>query len=373
MIIARAVITRKTIMTTEYTTSQIQEAIAYWNAQMLRESLEPKTEQKLKEMAKKFAKAIGQQIKNGGMFRLEDDQTDPLVSIKTTIKTGVSEDLCKRILKKRHDTPPELVDQIAKLYSSWFSKNLFGGDKKAISNLLKTTEQFNYFANVVLGVWHRDEEISKFLKPVPPESSEEKSDDTQDEETLDETDDLEENDAFRASGNEDAMIEDSIQNGQDDENYLDEDEMDEEDDIYENRYDRYGGYGGYGRSFSSYGSNAPRGSQISWYSVADVDPACKQMDRKWRFGPLDFTRGVSDFLYPERQYRRGATMLRYKGFQMPDGSGTVDLYVGLPSIFDAIKNNDEDALKKLDMIGICRNISLGMDPEDDYSAQYSLR
>ena len=58
---------------------------------------------------------------------------------------------------------------------------------------------------------------------------------------------------------------------------------------------------------------------------------------------------------------------------MPDGSGTVDLYVGLPSIFDAIKNNDEDALKKLDMIGICRNISLGMDPEDDYSSQYNLR
>ncbi len=373
MTTVRTAITRKTIMTTKYTTSQIQEAIAYWNAQMLRESLEPKTEQKLKEMAKKFAKAIGEQIKNGGMFRLEDDQTDPLVSIKTTIKTGVSEDLCKRILKKRHDTPPELVDQIAKLYSSWFSKNLFGGDKKAISNLLKTTEQFNYFANVVLGDWHRDQEISKFLKPVPPESSEEKSDDTQDEETPDDADDLEENDAFRASGNEDAMIEDTIQKSNDDENQLDEEETDEEEEIDEKGYDRYGGYGGYGRSYSSYGNYAPRGSQISWYSVADVDPACKSMDRKWRFGPLDFTRGVSDFLYPERHYRRGATMLKYKGFQMPDGSGTVDLYVGLPSIFDAIKNNDEEALKKLDMIGICRNISLGMDPEDDYSAQYNLR
>jgi len=58
---------------------------------------------------------------------------------------------------------------------------------------------------------------------------------------------------------------------------------------------------------------------------------------------------------------------------MPDGNVVADLYVGLPSIFDAVKNNDEEALKKLDMIGISRNISLGLDPDDDYTAQYVLR
>ena len=358
-------------MTTKYTTSQIQEAIVYWKTQLLRESLEPKTEQKLKEAAKKFAKAIGAQIKAGGMFRFEDDQTDPLVGIKNTIKIGVSVDLCKRQLKKQA-TPPDILDDIAKAYSSWFTSSLFNGDKKAISNLLKTTEQFNYFANAVLGVWHRDKDIAKFLKPMPPEDSD--SEDSSDEEdTNSAQDDLEENDAFRSSGNEDAMMDEVIQKKDaEDDSVADSDELDEDEELDE-RYDCYGGYGGYGRSYSSYGNYAPRGSQISWYSVSDVDPACKTMDRKWRFGPLDFTRGVTDFLYPERQYKRGATMLKYKGFQMPDGSGVVDVYVGLPSIFDAVKNNDEEALKKLDMIGICRNISLGMDPEDDYSAQYSLR
>jgi len=120
----------------------------------------------------------------------------------------------------------------------------------------------------------------------------------QPEEDQDTKDDLEEGESFRANGNEDAI---------DDELTEDEDQIDE-------RYDRFGGFGGYGRSYSSYGGHAPRGSNIGWYSVADVDPACKSMDRKWRFGPLEFTRGVTDYLYPERQYKRGATMLRYKGF-----------------------------------------------------------
>lgn len=96
------------------------------------------------------------------------------------------------------------------------------------------------------------------------------------------------------------------------------------------------------------------------------------MDRNWRFGPIDFTRGVTDFLYPERKYKRGATMLRYKNFKMPDG-GVVELYVGIASIFDAIKNNDAEALKKLEQIGINKNITLGLDPNDDFSGQYVLR
>lgn len=310
-------------------------------------------------------------IKAGGMFRFEDGETpDPLVAIKTTVKKGVSVDNCKKELKKL-GTPPELIDQMAKAYADWFSKNIFGGDKKAIDNLLKTTEQFNYFANVVFGVWHRDPVLSKLLKKTPPAGEEAATaEDTS-------AENVEEGESFRANGNEDAAVdEEDADLGEDD--MLDgrphNGHIDEEDDPEVNeRYDRMGGYGGYGRKYSSYGSNAPRGEAIGWYCVADVDPACKSMDRNWRFGPIEFTRGVVDFLYPERQYKRGATMLRNKHVKMPDSGESVEVYVGIPSIFDAVKNNDEEALKKLEMIGINKNISLGLDPDDDYTAQYVLR
>lgn len=76
----------------------------------MKEALEPKTESKLKDAAKVFAKTVGSMIKAGGMFRFEDGETpDPLVAIKTTIKKGVSVESCKRELKKL-GTPPELID-----------------------------------------------------------------------------------------------------------------------------------------------------------------------------------------------------------------------------------------------------------------------
>ena len=357
-------------MKTKYSKSQIEEAISFWKSQLLAEALEPKTEAKLKDAAKAFAKAIGNMIKANGMFRFEDDETpDPLVAIKTTIKKGVSADNCKKELKKL-GTPPELIDQMAKSYSEWFSKSIFGGDKKAIDNLLKTTEQFNYFANVVFGVWHRDPELSKLLKKTPPAGEEAATAEDNSGENV------EEGESFRANGNEDAALdetgtEDASKDKEDVSEGEDSSGLDEED--LEERYDRFGGYGGYGRKYSSYGSSAPRGAAIGWYCVADVDPACKNMDRNWRFGPIEFTRGVVDFLYPERQYKRGATMLRHKHFKMPNDGDVVELYVGLPSIFDAVKNNDEEALKKLEMIGINKNISLGLDPDDDYTSQYVLR
>lgn len=349
-------------MKTRYSKSQIKEAISFWQTQLLAEALEPKTEAKLKDAAKVFAKAIGTQIKAGGMFRFEDGETpDPLVAIKTTIKKGVSIDNCKKELK-RLGMPAEVIDQMAKVYSEWFSKNIFGGDKKAIDNLLKTTEQFNYFANVVFGVWHRDPELSKLLKKNPPKAEDSESAEK----------DLDEGDALRANGNEDAAIDETDAEVEDLEEGNGECDISEEEDL-EERYDRYGGYGGYGRSYSSYNSRAPRGAAIGWYCVADVDPACKGMDRNWRFGPLEFTRGVVDFLYPERHYKRGATMLRHTHFKMPNDGDVVELYVGLASIFDAVKNNDEEALKKLEMLGINKNISLGLDPDDDYTSQYVLR
>lgn len=394
-------------------------------------------------------------IKAGGMFRFEDGETpDPLVAIKTTVKKGVSVDNCKKELKKL-GTPPELIDQMAKNYSEWFRKSIFGADKKAIDNLLKTTEQFNYFANVVFGIWHRDPEIAKFLKDVPPKS------DSGEEAGDDHSEDLDEGESFRANGNEDAAIDETDGDCDDCCDDIDESDIGEDNDIViylskwvawygtsddlnaqehdprikklqsdwvnsrefnekdgdhlkmmikfaedqgfhvasiglpysgklvsvdefykimdrqhnglNERYDRFGGYGGYGRKYSSYGSSAPRGESIGWYCVADVDPACKDMDRNWRFGPIEFTRGVVDFLYPERQYKRGATMLRNKHVKMPGSGEAVEVYVGIPSIFDAVKNNDEEALKKLEMIGINKNVSLGLDPDDDYTAQYVLR
>lgn len=432
-------------MKTKYTRGQIQRAISFWKTKLLAESLEPKTEAKLKEAAKEFAKAFAAQTKNGGVFRLEDEQTpDPIVAIKTTIKKSVSLENCKKEMKKQ--VPPELVDQYARMWTDWFTKLIFNGDKKAIDNLLKTTEQFNYFANVVFGIWHRDPTMSKFLKKNPPKDNPEGEGGGED---------LSEGESFRANGNEDAAVEeDDILDGRPHNGHLDEAEdnldivirlskwvawfayanaVDEDPvgtplhklyqewinlaeksdnyieemikfaedhgyivvggtlpysgevlpidkffkmatgkDYLREGYDRFGGFGGYGRSYSSYGSRPPRGAEIGWFSVAQVDPACKDMDRNWRFGPIDFTRGVTDFLYPERKYKRGATMLRYKNFKMPDG-GVVELYVGIASIFDAIKNNDAEALKKLEQIGINKNITLGLDPNDDFSGQYVLR
>ena len=46
-------------MKTEYTKSQIEESISFWKSQLLAEALESKTESKLKDAAKAFAKAIG--------------------------------------------------------------------------------------------------------------------------------------------------------------------------------------------------------------------------------------------------------------------------------------------------------------------------
>ena len=62
-------------MKTRYTKSQIVDAINFWHNELLRESLEPKTEAKLKDAAKVFAKAIGNMITAGGMFRFEDGET----------------------------------------------------------------------------------------------------------------------------------------------------------------------------------------------------------------------------------------------------------------------------------------------------------
>ena len=129
-----------------------------------------------------------------------------------------------------------------------------------------------------------------------------------------------------------------------------------------------GGYGGTGRSYSSLGSNAPRGAEIGWYAVEQLDPKAKGKMKGWRGGPANFS--FVDAIYPNRRYKKGAMMIRNKYVQAGSSSGEVQ--IGVASYFDAIKNNDEQALKLLNLLGIPLDLTFGMDPKDDYSNNYSL-
>ena len=138
-------------MKTKYTQKQIAEAITYWTQKLVNESLKDETKAKLDKAAVKFAKSFGDCIKNKQVGRIEDETNDALMAIKKTI----------RVNSNVKSNP----------MSSMFIQMIFDGDKKAVDNLMKTTEQFNYFANVVFGVWHRDPELSKWLKKNLPQNA----------------------------------------------------------------------------------------------------------------------------------------------------------------------------------------------------------
>ena len=138
-------------MKTNYTQKQIAEAITYWTQKLVNESLKDETKAKLDKAAVKFAKSFGDCIKNKQVGRIEDETKDALMAIKKTI----------RVNSNVKSNP----------MSSMFIQMIFDGDKKAVDNLMKTTEQFNYFANVVFGVWHRDPELSKWLKKNLPQNA----------------------------------------------------------------------------------------------------------------------------------------------------------------------------------------------------------
>ena len=129
---------------------------------------------------------------------------------------------------------------------------------------------------------------------------------------------------------------------------------------------RRGGYGGTGRSYSSLGSEAPRGAAIGWYSVSDLEPKAKGKMPGWRCGPSNFK--FEDLLYPERNYKVGTMVMRNKYIKAGEMSG--EKYIALPSYFYAIKNNDEDAIAILNALGIPLDLTFGMDPNDDYSVTY---
>ena len=152
----------------------------------------------------------------------------------------------------------------------------------------------------------------------------------------------------------------------------------EEKSIEEGRSWRDGGYGGTGRAYSSLGSKAPRGEEIGWYKVSDLDPKAAGKMPGWRCGPSNFP--FNDALYgigtgrldpdgKSRKYKVGTMIMRNKHVNAGSASGIVDIAV--PSYFAAIKSNDEDAIAMLKLLGIPLDLTFGMDPNDDYSVTYT--
>lgn len=129
-----------------------------------------------------------------------------------------------------------------------------------------------------------------------------------------------------------------------------------------------GGYGGTGKSYSRLsheGGHIPRGKEIGWYNVSDLDPKAKGKANGWRCGPANFP--FVDELYNNRRYHKFTMMLRHPGF---GGSGHIQ--IAIPSYFDAIKNNDNVALDLLHKLGLPLDLTFGMNPDDDYSSQYDI-
>lgn len=129
-----------------------------------------------------------------------------------------------------------------------------------------------------------------------------------------------------------------------------------------------GGYGGTGRSYRSLGGSAPRGAEIGWYAVEQLDPKAKGKMPGWRMGPANFK--FTDLLYPDRNYKVGTTVMRNKYVKAGSESGVK--YIAVPSYFDSIKNKDEAAIGLLTALGIPLDLTFGMDPNDDYSMTYTV-
>ena len=55
------------------------------------------------------------------------------------------------------------------------------------------------------------------------------------------------------------------------------------------------------------------------------------------------------------------------------GSMSGDKYIAIPSYFDCINNNDQEAINLLKALGIPLNLTFGMDPKEDYSNSYTIK
>ena len=146
-------------------------------------------------------------------------------------------------------------------------------------------------------------------------------------------------------------------------------EQENEENMNEGRSWYGGGYGGTGKSYKSLGSRAPRGAEIGWYPVEQLDPKAAGKMPGWRCGPSSFP--FEDLLYPERKYVKGAMVMRNK--YLKAGSMSGDKYIAIPSYFDCIKNNDQEAINLLKALGIPLNLTFGMDPNEDYSNSYTIK
>lgn len=143
-------------------------------------------------------------------------------------------------------------------------------------------------------------------------------------------------------------------------------EKDDESKVDEGYNWRRGGYGGTGRKYSSL-DNAPRGAAIGWFAVDQLDSKAKgRIAPGWRCGPSNFP--FTDLLYPERKYKIGTMVMRNKYIKAGSMSG--EKYIAIPSYFEAIKTNDEEAIKLLTALNIPLDLTFGMNPDDDYSITY---
>ena len=146
-------------------------------------------------------------------------------------------------------------------------------------------------------------------------------------------------------------------------------EQENEENMNEGRSWYGGGYGGTGKSYKSLGSRAPRGAEIGWYPVEQLDPKAAGKMPGWRCGPSNFP--FEDLLYPERKYVKGAMVMRNKYIKAGSMSG--DKYIAIASYFDAINNNDQEAINLLNALGIPLDLTFGMDPKEDYSNSYTIK
>ena len=146
-------------------------------------------------------------------------------------------------------------------------------------------------------------------------------------------------------------------------------EQENEENMNEGRSWYGGGYGGTGKSYKSLGSRAPRGAEIGWYPVEQLDPKAAGKMPGWRCGPSNFP--FEDLLYPERKYVKGAMVMRNKYIKAGSMSG--EKYIAIPSYFDCIKNNDTEAIQLLKALNIPLDLTFGMNPNDDYSMTYHIK
>ena len=165
-------------MKKKYSHKYMCEAYEYWKARLLAENLSEDREAGLKKAAKKFAKWFGAKIKSGEAQRGEDGNFDALLAIKKTIKVNSSEAAFKSTLKNDPTCPlpKAVIDQIAPISVQKFCEEVFDGDSTCLTdlgksidltNLKKSTPEFNFFANEVFQVWRQDPAIRATMGRTP--------------------------------------------------------------------------------------------------------------------------------------------------------------------------------------------------------------